>query len=202
MEDDLITSSNFLEFMDTSLDHYKNTSEVISISGYSFPIIFNENTNAYLLNRSWSWGWATWCDRWEKIDWQATSYTEFSKNKKLQNQFSALGSDVNLMLKRQMEGNLDSWLIRFVFHQFQVKGITVYPSVSKVTNNGWDEFASNNKGRGFRFKTDFDQSGNLNFVFPDSLEIKSDILKKFLKRNGISERIKNKLRDFCYNFFE
>jgi len=152
--------------MNTSLDHYENKSEVISISGYSFPNILKGQEDAYLLNRSWSWGWATWRNRWEKIDWQANTYTEFSKNRTLQKQFSALGSDVNLMLKKQMEGNLDSWLIRFVFHQFQVKGITLYPSISKVTNNGWDEFASNNKGGGFRFKTDFDQSGNLEFKFP------------------------------------
>jgi GT2 family glycosyltransferase len=48
LEDDLITSSNFLEFMNTSLNHYNNISEVISISGYSFPNISNENTDAYL----------------------------------------------------------------------------------------------------------------------------------------------------------
>ena len=202
LEDDLIVSFNFLEFMNASLNHYKNTSEVISISGYSFSNISNENANAYLLNRSWSWGWATWRDRWEKIDWQATAYTEFSNNKKLQKQFSALGSDVNLMLKRQMEGNLDSWLIRFVFNQFQVKGITVYPTISKVINNGWDEFASNNKGSGFRFKTDFDQSSNLNFKFPETLEIKPEVQKKFLIRNGIWARTKNILIDFFKKYFE
>lgn len=202
LEDDLITSSNFLEFMDTSLNQYENKSEVISISGYSFPNIYNKNSDSYFLNRSWSWGWATWRNRWEKIDWQANAYATFSRDKQLKKQFSALGSDVNLMLKRQMEGKLDSWLIRYVFHQFQVKGITVYPTISKVTNNGWDEFASNNKGSGFRFKTDFDQSNNLNFKFPETLEIKPEVQKKFLSRNGIWARIKNKLIDFSKNFFE
>jgi len=201
LEDDLITSSNFLEFMNESLDYFEKMSEVISISGYSYSNINFENTDAYLLNRAWSWGWATWRNRWEKIDWQVKAYSEFSKNSALKKQFSVLGSDVNLMLKRQMEGKLDSWLIRFVFHQFQVKGITVYPTISKVTNNGWDEYASNNKGNGFRFKTDFDESGNLKFKFPEILDIKPKLQKKFLIQNGIWVRIKNKLIDFSSNFF-
>jgi hypothetical protein len=202
LEDDLITSPNFLEFMNASLNQYENESDVISISGYSFPKIYNKNSDAYLLNRSWSWGWATWRNRWDKIDWQVNAYSTFSKDQKLKKQFSALGSDVNLMLKRQMEGKLDSWLIRFVFHQFQVKGITVYPTISKVTNNGWDEFASNNKGKGIRFITDFDLSNNLNFKFPESLEIETDAQNKFLTRNGIWVRIKNKFIDFIIRFFE
>src|SRR5215218_1955184 len=43
LEDDLITTPNFLSFMNTCLDKYKSESQVFSISGYSFNL--SEMTN-------------------------------------------------------------------------------------------------------------------------------------------------------------
>jgi GT2 family glycosyltransferase len=61
LEDDLITTPNFLDFMNSCLNKYRASEEVFSISGYSFNLgkePGNENDN-YFLTRGWSWGWAT-----------------------------------------------------------------------------------------------------------------------------------------------
>jgi hypothetical protein len=38
MEDDLLTSPNFLQYMYDSLNKYESTSRVVSIAGYMYPI--------------------------------------------------------------------------------------------------------------------------------------------------------------------
>ena len=71
LEDDLITSSNFLEFMSQSLDYYKNNDRVFSVSGYTFNLSSMDRINydVYFGYRASSWGWGIWKDRWEVIDW-------------------------------------------------------------------------------------------------------------------------------------
>ena len=62
LEDDLLTTPNFLAFMNKSLKAYEFKEQAFSISGYSFDLRNgNDDPNyTYFLNRGWSWGWATW----------------------------------------------------------------------------------------------------------------------------------------------
>ena len=66
LEDDLLTSPDFLNFMMDCLDFYKG---VFSISGYApdihIPKSYTQDT--YLSHRPNSWGWATWRSRWNSV---------------------------------------------------------------------------------------------------------------------------------------
>ena len=90
LEDDLITSKNFLNFMNQALIYYKDSESVLSISGY-LPELDSLNCrfDAFFLPRSWSWGWAIWQNRWTKIDWELSTNNPFYKNKYLRNKFLA-----------------------------------------------------------------------------------------------------------------
>jgi hypothetical protein len=200
LEDDLITSKNFLSFMNQCLEQYKSNEVILSVSGYTPNIGIEEfSYDAFFLNRSWSWGWATWQNRWVEVDWGVNTYTDFTDNNNLKREFSNLGSDVNSMLKKQMNGNIDSWYIRFLFHQFNKKGLTVYPIISKVYNNGFDDLATHNKGSNKRFFTKVDLSDNLVFDFPPNIDTDKVILRKFKKINSIKTRICNKLINIFSN---
>lgn len=86
LEDDLVSTNNFLDFMNESLTKYEDETAIFSISGFSFNLNLEKKYfyDVYFLNRGWSWGWATWRDRWEKVDWKIKDYSEFIKNKKAQ----------------------------------------------------------------------------------------------------------------------
>jgi hypothetical protein len=103
------------------------------------------------------------------------------------------------MLKMQMRGNLDSWYIRFIFHQFMINGLTLYPKISKVYNNGFDNLATHNKGKNIRFHNQIDESNNLKFTYPLSIKIDKIVLKKFNKFNSIRSRIYYKLLNIFSN---
>jgi len=140
VEDDLVSSSDFLEYMNDALDFYEANNNIWSISGYNVPIeIPNDyKSEVYLSYRGCSWGWATWNDRWEKVDWDVSDYHVYKKNKDLRRRFGRGGRDLSFMLDLQMQGKIDSWAIRWCYTQSKLDMFTVYPVVSRIKNIGLD----------------------------------------------------------------
>lgn len=203
LEDDLITTPNFLTYMNSALHKYEETSKVFSISGYSFDLGAQSKSQeeSYFLNRGWSWGWATWKDRWIAIDWNVSDYNTLKNSKNRRRKFAQLGSDVNTMLKRQMEGSLDSWAIRWFYHQFKIDGITLYPLYSKVYNDGWDAHATHTSGSNKRYLPLLDTNHSLNIQFPEINEVKKKYQNRFLRKMGIKARIFSKLETMFLKTF-
>lgn len=198
LEDDLLTSTNFLAFMNQALDKYKHSESVCSISAYSFDLKEQDDSleKGYFLNRSWSWGWATWRDRWEEVDWMVSDYNDFSKSSRQKAGFAKLGSDVNKMLAAQMTGKADSWYIRFIYYQYKRGLLTFYPNVSKIDNNGFDTEATHNTGIKSRFITSFDLTNNIEFIFPENVSINGAKQRVFSAKLGFKTRLINKLKEF------
>ncbi len=205
LEDDLITTPNFLAFMNAALERYKAETSVFSISGYSFNLKSSRlqyDKDAYFLNRGWSWGWATWKDRWDDVDWEVRSYASFEKSRKLRKAFSEGGSDLNKMLREQMQGKIDSWAIRWFYHQFRVGGLTLYPVYSKVHNAGFDEFATHTTGSQKRYIPDIDVEGKTLFYFPAKISITVRFQALFRKRMGVMARVRSKLQTILLKIFK
>jgi hypothetical protein len=201
LEDDLITTSNFLTYMNFSLDKYQFTNQVFSISGYSFNlgIAHNETQDSYFLNRGWSWGWATWEDRWTAVDWDVKEYKNFVNDGPARKEFSKGGSDLNDMLQKQMSGELDSWAIRWFFHQYQVKGLTLYPILSKIDNAGFDQDATHTTGSSKRYLPKLDNKLSEEFLFPQLIEVTPFYQKRFQSKMGIHARIWSKIETLVKN---
>ncbi|MEY4572063.1 MAG: hypothetical protein RLZ10_1289 [Bacteroidota bacterium] len=195
LEDDLVTSPNFLNFMNESLIKYLNIENVFSISGFSFDLKFKEKfySDSYFLNRGWSWGWATWKDRWEKVDWKIIDYNSFINNKTARKNFSKGGSDLNGMLDRQMTGKLDSWAIRWFYNQFKLNGLTLFPVHSKIVNEGFGKDATHTTGSSRRYIPNFDTSNKTKFIFPEKIEVSEVALKRFQLKMGYLSRVRSKI---------
>ncbi len=140
LEDDLITSEYFLEYMNESLKLYQNNQQVWSISGYVPELLssITEENNVFLAPRGCSWGWATWKDRWTTVDWDVRDYQTFKQDHKRKKEFNKGGNDLSFMLADQMHGRIDSWAIRWVYSQYKDSSYTVYPLKSLVRNCGLD----------------------------------------------------------------
>ncbi len=199
LEDDLITSTNFLEYMNQALEYYQDNPQILSISGYS-PIIKGlANNEVYYTHRASSWGWACWEDRWEKIDWHARGYESFKDDSLATAKFNQMGSDMCLMMKRQMQGKINSWAIRFCFHQFQNSLFSVHPSLSKVQNIGFAEKNATNTVQKYnRFQSELDTSGSVYFNFDREIKLEKILIKQFIKDNSITMRILNKFLNLIY----
>ncbi|MGJ3196269.1 glycosyltransferase family protein [Peribacillus frigoritolerans] len=140
LEDDLITTSDFLIYMNGALDYYNELDKVWSISGYNIPIEFPKDykSEIYYSYRGCSWGWATWKNRWNQVDWDIKDFAEFKSSRNKRNQFNRGGRDMANMLDAQMDGTIDSWAIRWCYTQSKKDLLTVYPVKSRIKNIGLD----------------------------------------------------------------
>lgn len=179
LEDDLMFSENFLSFINSALDFYKDSEEVYSISGYNFPINISSNYkyDIYFSPRASSWGWATWKNRWEKVDWNINDFDEFVSNKTLVNEFNRGGNDLTRMLRNQVNGKIDSWAIRWSYAHFKNNAYCVYPVKSKVQNIGTDSSGFHSITTD-RFRVELDDTAD-SFNFPADIKIDERILKNF-----------------------
>ena len=197
LEDDLITSTNFLNFMNQALVYYRKQSNVFSISGYTMNINGLEEIDAdfYFGCRASSWGWATWKNQWSSVDWSVSNYTRFINNKSEIKQFNKGGSDMTKMLKSQMNGKIDSWAIRFCFQQFQDKKACLFPQVSKVQSIGFSKDATHTVGAK-KFITTLDIGTKKDFKFENFTKYDEKLLRSFREKFSFKQRLIDKISRF------
>lgn len=194
VEDDLITSFNFLDFMNQALTFYEKNPKIFSISGYSFdlPSLKDFSKDFYLGYRASSWGWGTWRDQWKKVDWGVRDYSSFKWNPLQQVSFMRGGSDMPRMLKNQMRGKIDSWAIRWCYQQFKNEQFSIFPSRSKIQNIGFGADATHtfcNK----RFLSTLDPGKKRDFIFDPTPKVDKRLASEFKSKFSI----KNRLLDKC-----
>ena len=197
IEDDLIASNNMLAFVNQGLKHYEKVQEVFSISAYTNIVKIPNGYpyDAYFCPRSTSWGWATWKDRWDSVDWELKDWGTVEANAKAFNRWG--GSDCFGMLKGWHEGRNQSWAIRFCYNQFVQDRQSLFPIISKIDNEGFDGSGTNCTVYN-RFKFDFDESETKEFSFPDSFEVNSQLRKEAMKYHTIGIRLFSKMMNTWY----
>lgn len=195
VEDDLYCGKNFLSFMNQGLNIYATNNDVFSVCGYTNKVTRPKgyNYDAYSCVRSSSWGWGTWLDRWESVDWNLTDWAECEKRAKDFNHWG--GSDCFAMLRDWHVGRNHSWAIRFCYSQFVQNKVSIFPMISKVANEGFNGEGTNCKGWS-RFKYEFDSSENKRFKWPKDIALKKTLLRKAISYHSIFSRIKSRIMNF------
>jgi glycosyltransferase involved in cell wall biosynthesis len=143
LEDDLVTSPQFLAFMNRALLQYQNDSKAFSITGFTYPsncfsLPYGYPFDTYVTNRCCSNSWATWRDRWLRVDWEMNDYDFFCKDTSAQELFDQGGQDLVQMLRMQHHREIDSWAIRFCYAHHTNAMHCIYPAQSLVMNIGLD----------------------------------------------------------------
>jgi hypothetical protein len=139
VEDDLVTSPHFLEFMNDGLNVYAKDDRVISIHGYSYPVSA-ALPETFFLRGADCWGWATWKRGWDLFDPDGPRLFRQLKERGLTRRFDLDGSyPYTQMLRNQIAGKNDSWAIRWHASAFLADKLTLYPGRSLVQNIGNDD---------------------------------------------------------------
>lgn len=140
LEDDIVTTPYFLSYMNQALDYYETNERIWSITGYTLPMrsLNKYEKDVFFSFRACSWGWGTWVDRWDNVDWELKDYFEYKTDRQRIWKFERGGKDLPLLLENQKEGKIDSWAIRWCYYQSKYDMLTVYPRVSLVQNIGYD----------------------------------------------------------------
>lgn len=187
LEDDLIVSTNFLNYQNDCLVKYQEHPKVFSIAGYMPPIQIptEEKEDVFLIPRCSSWGWATWEDRWLKSDWNVSDFQNFIKDKQKQKIFEAGGNDVTVMLLKQQLGVIHSWAIRWNYAHFKNDAYCLYPRHTKVANTGTDGSGTNFPKEVKKYITSITER---DYHLPDNLfyDASNEVVKNFKKFYNVS----------------
>ncbi len=192
IEDDVVTSKYFLTYMNDALEFYKDDEEIFSIAGFTYDLkaLKKYPHDVYYSYRSCSMCWASWSDRFNKIDWEVKDYKTLEKSRKLRRKFNRGGNDMFRMLRHQMNGERDSWAIRYCYAQSKLNSYAVYPKYSLACNIG-------NDGSGTHCADKGESANKINLVNFENvklekLKINNTVARDFKKQYKVtlSEAIK------------
>lgn len=194
LEDDLVTSKDFLQFMNDCLNYYEEYEKIWSISGYTFdlPSLNKIGADVYFGYRASSWGWATWQDRWFTVDWNVTDYSRFRYRLLKRARFNRGGTNLSDMMDRQMAGDVNSWAIRWCYSQFKQDKLTVFPCKSKVTNVGQDGSGTHSNIKNQYEANEFGEN-EYQLVQP---RIEKKLMEEFKKKTGL--RLASRIKRYLY----
>ncbi len=144
LEDDIVTSSGFLQYMNDALFFYEQYENIFHVSGYMYPHS-SRLPKTFFFNVPLCWGWATWKRAWCNFNSnteQLISYFDTSNRWADFNKFG--GSFLEDQLRKNFSGSLNTWFIKWHASVMIQNGLCLYPATSLVNNIGFDSTGVHN----------------------------------------------------------
>jgi hypothetical protein len=143
LEDDLLTSPYFLQYMNDGLKKYETVKNVISIHSYIYPIK-QKLPETYFIKGADCLGWGTWKEKWDMFEQNGSELLSVLEEKNWTTAFDFNNSyPYTQMLKDQIDGKNSSWAVRWYASAFVNNMLTLYPARSLVYHNGNDGSGTN-----------------------------------------------------------
>jgi hypothetical protein len=202
LEDDIMTSPEFLNYMNQALDFFEAESKVWHINGYAHPISEDLLGDVFMNRVMDCWGWATWRDRWkffEKAPLELTKKMTLAQIKT----FDLDGTNEFWpQVQRNISGEANTWAIFWYATIFLQEGLCVSPSKSFTYNIGFDGTGDNCLDDGLPVKIDTPLNTNAKFNFSEPLQENiiaiSRIREHYLSRRSIFTRLQTKLKKIFF----
>ncbi len=194
LEDDIIVNKHFLNFMNDCLNEYRDEKIISGVSGYQLPIKFSKKEPFLLMTKLTDcWGWGTWKDRWEKVNWSEKALLQTIIASKIQYEFN-LNNSYNYvqMLQDKINGKNDSWAIRWYASMFIENRLFIHPRETFLKNIGFNDDGTHcSSGDSYMSQEDIEQD----YIGLEKTEIKNNLhawneyaknFRKQYKRNYIT----------------
>lgn len=138
LEDDLVTSKWFLQYMNESLEFYQDQKDVACIHGYLLPVQQKLKEDFFLKGAD-CWGWATWKRAWDIFEADGSILLDKIEKGGLEKEFDFGNTyPYTQALRDQAEGRTTCWDIRWYASAFLENKLTLHPGQSLVNNIGHD----------------------------------------------------------------
>jgi hypothetical protein len=139
LEDDLIVSQSFFDFVLSARELDRNDAQIMLISGNSYRLSSNNQVSA--THYPLIWGWATWALEWEDFMQSLKSPVPFRLRLPIRVSLFWLTAALQSRF-----GYVDSWAMSFAQYSFSRNKLCLLPPVNLVTNMGADSIASHSSG--------------------------------------------------------
>ena len=184
LEDDCIPNPDFFKFCFYLLKRHKNDKDIWNINGTNLQNGIKRGNSSYYFSRYFhSWGWATWRDRWNKIDDELKNYEVFKNSNNLDNFFLNKSEKkywINIWDNLKYHNKPDSWAYRWLYTCISNRGLSITPNINLINNIGFDNEATNtkiliNNKTGINNIKIFDDFGILKHPYVKEININADI---------------------------
>jgi GR25 family glycosyltransferase involved in LPS biosynthesis len=144
LEDDILTSSGFLRYMNDALHLYENEEKVMHVSGYMFPINCANEKDTFFYNTASCWGWGTWSRAWKYMNTDAAFLLNALTQKKMLKSFNIGGyADFIEQLQLNISGIKKTWAVKWYASFVLQNGFALHPKNTLTLNIGHDNSGEN-----------------------------------------------------------
>jgi hypothetical protein len=138
VEDDVMLSPYFLQFMNEALTYYENNDKVASIGGWNYYCPPEDIKNHFFLRHPDTIAWATWARAWQLSN-PDTDYLISEIKKQDLGKYLNMNNSLNLvrMLHQQKAGKVDSWAVRWTASLVLNEKLSLYPQFPLTRHEGF-----------------------------------------------------------------
>lgn len=140
IEDDILVSRTFLDYMDDALEFYRDDKSIWSINAYQSPnlrIPKDYPYDVYLDPVNMCWGWGTWKDRWDQVDFDMKDWTTARNDPDVIAKLNRAGRQLLGLIELQAAGVLKTWDVQCAYHVVKNGLMSIEPKLQLSKNIGF-----------------------------------------------------------------
>ncbi len=140
LEDDCVPHQDFFPFCSELLERYKSDDRICMISAMNHLGIYDRTPYDYFFAGGCCWGWATWKDRWEKVDFNMGFLSDEYSVKCAAELFPyySKAETIGAERKKKLENGekLTAWTYQWGMNVALNNQMSIIPSKNLITNIG------------------------------------------------------------------
>jgi hypothetical protein len=179
LEDDLMLSHRFFDFIHAGLIKYQKNKEIKSICGH-VPIKTFAKDKFYFAWRPSVWGFGTWRRTWKECKQFMKNSNKLNFNYKFKKNLFKHGQDLHIALGKNLIKKQSTFGVWWAVNIIIKKGLNLYPSKTLVDNIGFDGSGDNCSVTSF-FKQKLNKKFKLK-IMPDLIELDKKFSSKISKK--------------------
>ncbi len=168
-EDDLICVPGTYDYLCAALEHYRDDTRVMSITGWTHPLVTPKDITdqPYFDAVAESWTWGTWMRAWEgMMQYDALSLMKMCDEKGIDvHQYGAW-----LPAMADIEKKKNIWGVRFLYWHILNRGLCLRPPWSMVEHIGFDSQGTNAQAAGILAADPLKSCPQIPKKWPDPVE--------------------------------
>ena len=141
VEDDIIVSRYFLQYMNDALAMYENDGRIASVSAFLNPVKCNV-PESFFLSYFACWGWATWKRAWDLLETDSRKMLKELRWKTNKFNIGGTGPFYGILYCHNMK-YYDSWAILFYTSCFLKNKLHLFPGRTMAIQSGMDGSGTN-----------------------------------------------------------
>lgn len=194
IEDDCLPSVSFIPYCAMLLEKYRLADDIFAIDGSNYSDI-TSHTDSYAFSKyTMIWGWATWRNRWEKMDLKMKNIDLFYSGK-FREKFKGINERIYWKnnLNAALENNIDTWDFQWMYSIWKNDGKIIAPKVNMIKNIGFGEDATHSKTSNHIFEVSNCNEIDFPLIHPEARLFDHDLDRR-LSKNRFNIRFRSNIR--------